>query len=209
MTGRAAALEALREQIRVLEGGPRILRRRAPSGVATIDALTGGLPRPGIVEISGAPGTGRTRVAAQLVAACTRARRWVTWVDPQRMLHPPALADHGVELGRLLVVCPPRDGTRAGVWAIEQLLRSGCFPLVVVSLPPRSGSRRAAGHGWARAAEHGQCTALVLGDRPTRELPADVRLRVGMRGLTVVRDREGRAGARAALPPWPDGASPW
>jgi hypothetical protein len=108
-----------------------------------------------------------------------------------------------------MVVRPPADGADSWAWATEQLLRSGCFQQVVVDLPPRTGSRRALSHQWARAAEHGQCTAIVLGERPTRELPADVRVAVGGGRLTVVRDRSGRHGASSLLPPVPPELSPW
>ena len=190
--GNAAALDVLRARIRTLEGGPRIERRRAPSGVERIDTLVGGIPVPGLVEITGADGAGRTSLAVELAAVCTTARRLVAWVDPMARLHPPAAASRGVTLERLLVVRPVEDGSSPWVWATEQLLQSGNFPIVVVDLPPRSrgvGSRRVASHGWARAAEHGCCTAIVLSSRTTRELPADVRISVGDQRLTVLRDR--------------------
>lgn len=207
--GSAATLEALRAQIRALEGGARIQRRRAPGGVEALDGLIGGLPVPGILELYGPEGSGRARVALGLAAQTTRSRRAVAWVDPLRRLYPPAAAALGVHLERLLVVRPPEDGTAPWAWATEQLLRSGCFQQVVVELPPRDGSRRSLSHQWARAAEQGQCTAIVLGTRPTRELPADVRVAVGGGRLTVVRDRSGRYGASAPVPAWPAGAGPW
>ncbi len=206
----AAALDALRARIRALEGGPRIQRRRVRSGVDELDAALGGLPEPGIVEICGAEGCGRARLALALAARVTRAGRAVAWVDPRARLYPPAAHDHGVALERLLIVRPPEDGSAPWAWATEQLLRSGCFSLVVVELPPRDGSRRALSHTWARAAEHGHCTALVLSDRPTRELPADVRLSVGGDRLYVTRDRAGGPpGGTASLPPRPRAADPW
>ena len=190
--GNAAALDVLRARIRTLEGGPRIERRRAPSGVDRFDALLGGIPVPGIVEITGAEGAGRTGLALDLAMACTASRKLVAWVDPQSRLYPPAAAARGVALEQLLIVRPVEDGSSPWVWTTEQLLRSGNFPLVVVDLPPRTSgiaSRRVASHGWARAAEHGQCTAIVIASRTTRELPAAVRISIGDRRLTVLRDR--------------------
>jgi len=189
--GQSAALEALRARIRALEGGPRIERRRHPSGVEAIDRLLGGLPVPGVVEVCGADGAGRATVALDLAAAITTAHHLVAWVDPLGRFHPPAAAARGVALERLMIVRPVHDGTSPWAWTTEQILRSGCFPLVVTDLPPRTGSRRVLSHGWARAAEHGRCTALVLSQRTTRELPADVRLSIGDRTLTVLRDRGG------------------
>jgi hypothetical protein len=207
----SAALDALRARIRAIEGGTVVRRRRAPTGVEVFDTLLGGLPEPGIVELSGAEGTGRFRVAFALASAYGRMQRRVAWIDPQSRLYPPAAADHGVDLASLLVVCPSEDGTAPWGWATEQILRSGCFPLVVVDLPePAAGEgRRPMAHGWARAVEHGRCTALVLTRKPARELAADVRLTVGGERLVVVRDRTGMAGGEGAMPPWPKGASPW
>ncbi len=185
--GNAAALDVLRARIRALEGGPRIERRRTPSGVEAIDRLLGGLPVPGVVEVCGADGAGRTSTALDLAAAITARHHLVAWVDPLCRLHPPAAAARGVALERVLIV----RARSSWEWTTEQILRSGCFPLVVTDLPPRTGSRRVMAHAWARAAEHGRCTALVLSQRSTRELPADVRLSIGDRMLTVLRDRGG------------------
>ena len=205
-----AQLEALRARIRALEGGAPVRRRREPSGVEVIDAILGGLPRPGVVEICGALGSGRVQVAGALLAQATRQRRAVAWVDPLRRLYPPALADLGVGLEQLLIVRPPEDGSQPWLWAGEQLLRSGCFELVVVDRPGAQGlPRRPIGSRWARAAEHGGSTALVLGERPARQLAADVRLAVGRGEVVAVRDRGGSLGGLGALPPRREEACPW
>lgn len=200
----AVSIEALRERIRQLEGAGRLQVQLSPSGVAPLDALLGGLPTPGVVELSGAPGTGRTRVALSLVAEVTRRRRQpVAWVDLERWLNPEAAAAHGVVLSRLLVVRPTAD--RLG-WAVEQLARSGCFPLVVVADPHQVGR---AGQRWARAVETGHCTLVSLSQHVHRDLPASVRVAVGEDLLTVVRNRAGRVGRSEPLPPWPPGRAPW
>ncbi len=205
----AVTLDALRARIRALEGGAPVHRRRVASGLSTVDGLIGGLPCPGLVELCGPDGGGRTRVAVELVAAFTAARRAVAWVDPLRRLYPPAAAAMGVDLDRLLLVRPPADGTHPEIWATEQLLRSGCFALVVSHLPERRRARRQGGHTWARAAERGQCTGLVLASRPQRDVPAEIRLQAGAGRLSVLRDRGGRPGGSAILPPVPSEADPW
>jgi hypothetical protein len=101
------------------------------------------------------------------------------------------------------VVRPPADRV---VWAVEQLLRSGCFPIVGVSGLERIGN---AGPGLAHAAESGGSTLLVLSDQPMREVPAVVRLAVGHGEAVVVRDRSGRTGKAAPLPAVPERADPW
>ena len=205
----AVSIEALRAKIRAIESTAPVSRRRVPSGVPVVDGLIEGLPRPGIVEICGHEGTGRTRVALSIAAEVTRERHCVAWVDPLCQLYPPAAAALGVDLDRLLLIRPPADGGHREIWATEQLLRSGCFALVVSHLPEQRTQRRFGGHQWARAAEQGQCTALILGDRPAREVPAEVRLQTGRGRLAVLRDRGGRPGDSAALPPLPAQADPW
>lgn len=204
----SAALDALRERIRVLEGGAAVRRRRVRSGVEALDELLGGLPAPGIVELSGPEGSGRARLAAAVIAGLTRVGRLAAWVDPRSRLYPPALADLGVKLERLLIVRAPGEAA-PWIWAAEQILRSGNFPVVVVDFPERVGVRRALAHGWSRAAEHGGCTAIVLASRPVRELQADVRIAVGTGELVTLRDRGGSTRAPTPLPPWPAGASPF
>ncbi len=207
-TDRAAVLASLRAKIHEIEGGSPVERLRAPSGIQTIDALTGGLPVPGLVELSGLPGSGSARLALSLAAAITASGQAVAWVDPLGRLYPPTAFRLGLDPSRLLVVRPPADGQRAELWTTEQLLRSGCFALVVVDLPPGT-PLRSTGHGWSRAAEHGRCTGLAVVDRPARWLPAEVRLSIRDGVATLVRDRGGRLGATARLPPWPPLADPW
>jgi hypothetical protein len=208
-------LQALRAKIRALEaGGAPVQRRRVPSGVAQVDDLLGGVPVPGIVELSGPDGSGRTRIALAIAARSAVDRRAVAWVDSVRRLYPPAVADHGVPLERLLVVRPPDDGAGAWAWATEQLLRSGCFPLVVVDHPGANATasktpQRALAHGWARAAEHGGSLCLVIATRPVKALPADVRIGVGSGSMVVLRDRAGVPGGQAPVLQWPAQAAPW
>ncbi|MFT7520674.1 MAG: hypothetical protein ACI9MC_002825 [Kiritimatiellia bacterium] len=203
MSERAAvSLDDLRARIRAIEGS-RVERRKQISGVAALDQLIGGLPSPGIVEVQGAPGAGSTRLAAAVVASFTRRSRPVAWVDIQRVLYPPALVDLGVDPRWLLLVRPP--GGHSG-WTAEQLLRSGCFPVVCISGVERLGR---VGQRWAHACEQGGSVALVLTERVERSLPADVRLSVANGELTVMRQRGGGIGARRALPNWSSRTAPW
>jgi hypothetical protein len=156
------------------------------------------------MEVSGSPGAGATRLVGALAAA---ARGRIAWVDVDRSLYPPAIVELGVDPRHLLMIRPAADGARPEEWAMEQLLRSGCFPLVVVS-----GIRcvqRGAGHRWALAAEHGRCTGIVLSRSPQRELPAEVRLQVAADAVAVGKDRDGIAGKAVSLPALPKGTDPW
>lgn len=207
----SSAIEALRESIRRLEGG-RIHWAPRTCGVAVFDTLIGGLPSPGLVEIHGRPGSGRTRLVMTLVARLTGLGTSVALVDPACVLYPPAIVDLGVDLDRLLIVHPPGKGRMSladrGVpldwesWAIEQLLRSGCFP-VVVAIEPRVRGR--AGYRWERACQAGGCTGIVIRRHASRGLPAQVRLALDGGGVVVVRDRTGHGppGRRHTAPASP------
>lgn len=199
----ADALAALRARIREIEGRPAGERRPVTSGQASLDTLAGGLPCPGLVEVCGPRGGGRTRLALGWAAARTRAGERVAWVDPARLLYPPSAAALGVALDRLLVV---RAEEAQAAWAAEQLLASGCFGLVVVSEAPEVAG---AGRRWEQAAWRGRGTLVVLVDKPVRDLPADLRFMVQEEVATVLRRRGGEQGARLTVPTWPAGLDPW
>ncbi len=196
--GQAVAIDLLRARIRELEGA-RVVSRRVRSGVAAVDALVDGLPQPGIVEICGPAGSGRTSLALQLV----RQQPAAAWVDFERSLYPPAVAASGVDLRRLLLLRPAAD---RGIWAVEQVLRAGCYSQVVVSEPP---PLRRAGQRWVRAAEAGGCTLFVLRERAHRDLPADMRLQLDGQRVSVLRNRGGRIGRSQGLPALSPGTDPW
>jgi hypothetical protein len=213
--GSVVSIAELRARIQELEGGPRVAHTRVPSGSSTVDGLIGGLVRPGLIELNGPSGCGAVRLALSIAAAETRARRWVAWVDRERTLHPPAALALGVDLDRLLIVQPPAGaaagGRHAGTWAVEQLLRSGCFRVVVVTPDPGAPPHRFAGTRWRQAAEKGDATGLVLTRRPGegRRLQPDVRLTVDGSRVSVARDRAGRTGAIGVLPSWGAHIDPW
>ncbi|MEZ4318129.1 MAG: hypothetical protein R3F61_11515 [Myxococcota bacterium] len=213
--GGVVSIADLREQIRALEGGPRVVRARVPSENPTIDGLIGGLARPGLVELSGPAGCGAVRLALSLVAAETSRRRWVAWVDRERTLHPPAALALGVDLDRMLIVQPPATGAEGGrqaaTWAVEQLLRCGCFRLVVVTSEAGVAEHRFAGTRWRQAAEKGGSTGVFVtrDAKSGRSLQPDVRLQVEHNRVTVARDRSAQAGAIGVLPAWSPQIDPW
>ena len=74
------------------------------SGIPQIDALTGGLPRGCLTEISGVASSGRTSVMLAALAAATRREEVCALVDTTDALDPESAAMAGVEFGRLLWV---------------------------------------------------------------------------------------------------------
>jgi hypothetical protein len=74
------------------------------SGMATIDALTGGLPRGCITEICGPASSGRTSFLLAALAAATRRGEFCALVDANDALDPQSAAASGIMLDRLLWV---------------------------------------------------------------------------------------------------------
>ena len=156
-----------------------------------LDALIGGWPTPGLVEIVGAPGSGRLGLIQPLLAEQTALDHWVGIVDPTEWFHPPGL--QGVEWSRVLLV---RSGLSLALWAATQMAASGALAATVLLDVPRLG--RAEGIRLLRAAEQGGGTVWVIGEQPLASLPAHLRLevrteRVGELHVQVRRRRGGGA----------------
>ncbi len=145
-----------------------LLRERAApltvsTGVAALDALTGGLPRGALSEIAGPASSGRTGVMLAALAEATRRQEVCALVDASDSFDPASAAAAGVDLERLLWVrcsdlprqkfataltghgCPkPGYSTNTGftfAGVLEQvlkvtdlLLQSGGFGMVVLDL---------------------------------------------------------------------------
>jgi recombination protein RecA len=202
---------------------PRPLLLDWPELAATLP--DGGLPR-GVVELS-SPGAlgGATSVA--LAAVCAGQARgehaWCAWLDPEASLHAPGVVAAGVDLGRMLVVRPPRAHlARTAV----KVVAAGAFEVVVVDMDPvphalvrdpdtargatslRARNAETFVRKLALAAEPSGATVLLLtdGERP-RGTPWPVALRLelsrpDMRSMAVrvAKDKRGRIGVTKTVP---------
>lgn len=112
------------------------------TGFDTLDRYLpgGGWPLSGISEIFIEHyGVGELRVLmpalAMLSHRAAEAKKWIVWIAPPFVPYAPALAHHGVDLRRILLVHPP--GPKPGMefdpvfanpkdalWAVEQAIRS-------------------------------------------------------------------------------------
>src|SRR6202022_2157672 len=133
-------------------GDERVVR----TGIDALDAaLGGGFPRGTIGTLEGPPSSGRSALAARLLAAATRRGLGAAvGVD----LFPPALAAAGVRLERLLIVRTgePVEAARAA----DIIVRSGAFTVVVIpTLPSGRGTGSAT---WTRLASLAHRGNLLL-----------------------------------------------
>lgn len=169
------------------------LRERAapqtvPVGIASIDMLTGGLPRAALSEIVGSVSSGRTGVMLAALAGATRRQEVCALVDASDSFDPCSAAAAGIDLERLLWVrCNrpanqskrrnadikqrPSNSSFAFAGALEQvlkvtdlLLQSGGFGMVVLDMgdiPPDSVCRVPL-TSWFRFRRAVEPTATVL-----------------------------------------------
>jgi recombination protein RecA len=141
------------------------------SGIAAMDALTGGLPRGCLTEICGPASSGRTTILLAALAAATRRGEFCVLVDASDALDPQSAADAGIELDRLLWVrCAensPEKSLEQLLRATDLLLESGGFGLIALDLgdlPPQA-ARRIPLTTWfrfRRAVEHTPTVLLAV-----------------------------------------------
>jgi hypothetical protein len=92
----------------------------ASSGIRQVDALTGGLPRGCLTEVSGADSSGRTSLMLSALAAATRREEICALIDVSDAFDPYSAAAAGVDLDRLLWV---RCGSHAQASALSRRRR--------------------------------------------------------------------------------------
>jgi hypothetical protein len=156
------------------------------TGSGALDARLpgGGWPTASLIEVLlDDTGLGEVQLFLPALAACQRSAgpddtgeaRWLVWIAPPHEPYAPALAQQGIELGRLLIV-RPASATEA-LWAAEQALGSGVCAAVFLWL-------KGTDDRWLRrlklAAESGGALGVLF--RPERHRfessPASLRLAV-------------------------------
>ena len=143
---------------------PSAPRERIPTQVPALDRLlAGGLPRGGLVELTGRRSSGRFSIGISALAAATSCGEAAALVDLGGHLDPQTAETAGVDLTRLLWVRPEK--LKGAVASAEMLLATG-FSLVVVDLglPPVRG-RFVPDAAWmrlARAARSRKSALLLL-----------------------------------------------
>ena len=160
----------------------------------------GGWPTASLIEVLlETTGLGEVQLFLPALVECQQGMGgetpWIVWIAPPHEPYAPALAQQGIDLGRLLVVRPP-SATEA-LWAAEQALSSGVCAVVLLWLQGTDDR-------WLRrlklAAEAGGALGVLF--RPERHRfessPASLRLAVtkGPRNthLELIKVQGGRPG---------------
>ena len=166
--------------------------RTIPTGIAPVDALTGGIPRGGLTEIFGPASSGRTSLLLALLAQMTAREEVCALVDASDAFDPHSAAAAGTDLQRVLWVrcgkvsrssllvsrknlasVEKRETRNQKLACIEQalraadlLLQAGGFGLLVIDLGdiPAAIARRVPLTSWFRfrRAVENTETALVI-----------------------------------------------
>jgi hypothetical protein len=111
------------------------------TGCGSLDARLpgGGWPTASLVEVLlDDTGLGEVQLFLPALVACQRAAYggvdapWLVFIAPPHEPYAPALAQQGIELGRLLIVRP--DTATEALWAAEQALSSGVCAAVLLWL---------------------------------------------------------------------------
>lgn len=90
----------------------------------------GGLPKGRLIEISGAPSSGKTAMALYIAAQVQKKGGKVLWVDAERVFNPDYTKKIGVDIKKM-AVSTPESGEEA-LDTVEKLVSTGEYSLVVV-----------------------------------------------------------------------------
>jgi hypothetical protein len=155
------------------------------SGLGELDtALGGGFPRGIVATLEGAPGSGRSALAARLLARATTGGGLAALIEfpegPEGSFYPPALLAAGVELDRLLVI-PARDATGVAR-AADILLRAAAFGVIVM---PAIALKATAWTRLASLTHRANALLVTLGTGASDELRYFASLRVRLEPARV------------------------
>lgn len=141
--------------------------RRLATGLAAIDALTGGgFPAGRLCEIAGPPSSGRTSIARALLGRATRAGEWTACVDAADAFDPESAEAAGIALERVLWVRP--HGAREAARACARLLELRGFALIALDLAQGAERAPLPASAWqrlARATAASGTSLVVLSQR--------------------------------------------
>jgi recombination protein RecA len=133
------------------------------TGIAAVDALTGGLPRGAITEIFGPTSSGRTSLMISALTHGTLHEEVCVLIDTNDTFDPTSAAEAGLNLDRLLWVRCAANVEHA-FKATDLLLQGGGFGIVVLDIGDVVGTdaRRIISSWWYRFRRVVENTPTVL-----------------------------------------------
>ena len=145
--------------------GGKVSFETLTTGIAEIDALSNGVPRGAVTEITGGASSGRTSVLLSVLAQATWSDEVCVLIDIGDRFDPVSAAHAGIALDRLLWIRCANNLERA-FKATDLVLQSGGFGLVMLDMADVAAphAHRIVSSWWyrfRRAIEHTP-TALVV-----------------------------------------------
>jgi len=186
---------------------------RLPTGYTALDCSLpgGGWPQHGLIEIlTDRYGIGELSLLVPALASLCRPTTanahpndeshdgWLAWISPPYQPYAPALAAHGIDVSRVLVV-----RAEPALWAMEQALRSGACSAVLgwAALSGLQALRR-----LQLAAERSRCLAVLFRRARDANTASPAVLRIGLQSgrqgdleVDILKSRGGQA-VRVTLP---------
>ena len=189
-----------------------------PTGIAELDAVTGGLPRGALTGIYGPASSGRTSLLLSLLAEATRRQEFCALVDATDSLDPASAQAADVDLSRLLWIRCAGNAEHA-LKAADLLVASGGFGMVAMDLGDvaQQTARRISLASWfrlRRVVEHTPTVLVALEREPNAKTCASLVLDLHgskihwsgtpgcshlLRGLSCTAERLKPVGARTVV----------
>jgi hypothetical protein len=121
------------------------------TGISEVDALTGGVPRGAITEISGPASSGRTTLMFSLLAQATNHEEVCALIDTNDVFAPTVAVNAEIDFDRLLWIRCANNLEHA-FKATDLLLHAGGFGLIVLDIGEIAGkeARRIISSWWYR-----------------------------------------------------------
>ena len=151
-----------------------------PSGVPSLDAAIGGVPRGAIVEIFGAPSSGRTSLALTILSTLIQHDEVCALVDGTDAFDPESGAAAGIDMRRLLWVrCRNLDQVLRSTDLLLQGGGFGAIALDISDLPQQAvrGVPLAVWFRFQRVLENTPTVLLLIGRESVAKSAAAVVLR--------------------------------
>ncbi len=151
------------------------------SGFASLDEnLPGhGWPQAGLAEFMfNAQGIGELQLLVPLLKRLSQEDRWIAWVNPPLLPYAPALAEHGIDLAKILLIHPKSH--KDALWAMECASKSGTCSVVLGWLDERKlkpkDTRR-----LQLAAKNGNTFSCLFRPEHAAQQPSMAELRISLK----------------------------